>query len=114
MWGTFCHLSALLGLLGPISAGFGSILGIAGPITIWLIKKEEFEFVNDQGREAINFQITVLIAGIACLPLILVFGLGLLLLIGVFFADLVLVIIAGVKANQGERHRYPVCLRFIK
>jgi len=114
MWGTFCHLSGLLGLLGPISAGLGSVLGIVGPLVVWLIKKDEYEFVSDQGKESLNFQITVLIAGIACLPLILVFGLGLLLLFVVAIADVVFVVIASMKANQGERYRYPVCIRFIK
>jgi len=114
MWGTFCHLSGLLGLLGLISVGLGSVLGIVGPLVVWLIKKDEYEFVSDQGKESLNFQITVLIAGIACLPLILDFGLGLLLLFVVAIADVVFVVIASMKANQGERYRYPVCIRFIK
>jgi len=113
MWATFCHLAALLGLLGPFSAGFGSILGIVGPLVVWLIKKDEYDLVNDQGKEALNFQITVLIAVIvsALLRLILI---GFFLLFVVAIADIIFVIIAAIKANQGERYRYPVCIRFIK
>jgi len=113
MWGTFCHLSGLLGLLGPISAGLGSVLGIVGPLVVWLIKKDEYEFVSDQGKESLNFQITVLIAVVVSVLLCLIL-IGFVLLFVVAIADVVFVVIASMKANQGERYRYPVCIRFIK
>ncbi|MCB1589446.1 MAG: DUF4870 domain-containing protein, partial [Xanthomonadales bacterium] len=61
-WGLFAHLSALVGFIIP----FGSILG---PLIIWQIKKNEMPFVDDQGKEALNFQITVFIAVIVSLIL---------------------------------------------
>ena len=105
-WAMFAHLSALVGFLIP----FGSILG---PLIIWQIKKAEFPFVDDQGKEALNFQITVLIAVIVCLVLTVVL-IGFLLLLVVGIAALVLTIMGGIKANNGETHRYPFTLRLIK
>ena len=121
-WGMFCHLSVLSGFILP----FGNILG---PLIIWLMKKDESTFVNDQGKEALNFQISVFIYIIgAVLLLLLLFAiaiflpvigflfliLGILLIIGIGIAETVFVIIAGVKANRGEAYRYPLTIRFIK
>jgi uncharacterized protein len=105
-WGMFAHLSALIGFLIP----FGNILG---PLIIWQIKKAEMPFVDDQGKEALNFQITVFIAVIVCIVLSFVL-IGLLLLPVVGIAALVLTIMAGMKANAGETYRYPFTLRLIK
>ncbi|GIX35635.1 MAG: hypothetical protein KatS3mg126_1414 [Lysobacteraceae bacterium] len=104
-WALFAHLSALAGFLIP----FGNILG---PLIVWQIKKNEMPFVDDQGKEALNFQITVLIAVVVCLVLSVLL-IGLLLLPVVAVADLVLTIVAAIKANQGETYRYPFTLRLI-
>jgi uncharacterized Tic20 family protein len=104
-WAMFSHLSALIGLIIP----FGSIVG---PLVIWLIKKDTMPFVNDQGKEALNFNITVAIAAIVgwilCFILI-----GFLVLAVVFVAWLVLVIIGTIKANEGTAYRYPFTLRLV-
>lgn len=105
-WALFAHLSALVGFIIPL----GSVLG---PLIIWQIKKAEFPFVDDQGKEALNFQITVLIAVLACLVLSVVL-IGFLLLPVVGIAALVLTIMGGIKANNGETYRYPLTLRLIK
>lgn len=105
-WAMFAHLSALIGFLIPL----GSILG---PLLIWQIKKAEFPFVDDQGKEALNFQITVAIAVIVCIVLMFVL-IGMLLLPIVGLAALILTIIGGIKANNGESYRYPMTLRLIK
>ena len=74
-WGMICHLMALCGYVIP----FGHILG---PLIIWAIKKDEHEFVNDQGREAINFQLTMTIAVIiAMILIIIVIGIPLLVVL---------------------------------
>lgn len=106
LYGMLCHLLALLGLVG---IPFGNILG---PLVIWLIKKDTDPFVDDQGKESINFQITMTIAAIV-LGLVTCFLAGLGALIVIIF-DLVMVIIATLKANEGVRYRYPVTLRLIK
>lgn len=106
-WGVLCHLSALLGVL---AWGIGIVLG---PLIVWLIKKDEMPFVNDQGKEALNFQITVLLASVVCTVLMLV-AIGFLLLAILWIADLVFMILAAVKASEGVAYRYPVSLRLIR
>lgn len=105
-WALFAHLSALVGFIVP----FGNVLG---PLIIWQIKKAEMPFVDDQGKEALNFQITVLIALIACFVLMFVV-IGMLLMPIVGIAALVFTIIGGIKANNGETYRYPFTLRLVK
>jgi len=105
-WAMFAHLSALVGYIIP----FGSIIG---PLLIWQIKKNEMPFVDDQGKEALNFQITVAIAAIVCLILIVVF-IGILLFPIVALADLIFIVMASIAANNGQAYRYPFSIRLIK
>ncbi len=106
-WAVACHLAAFAGLILPY---VGIVLG---PLIIWLLKKEEMPFVADQGREAVNFQLTIFIAGIVCVVLMWLF-VGLLLFVALGLFDLVVTIIAAVKASEGIAYRYPVNLRLIK
>ena len=105
-WAALAHVSAFAGYLVP----FGNIVG---PLLIWLFKKNEFEFVDDQGKESLNFQITITIA-------IILAGFSILLLIGILLLplvllfDLVMIIIAAIKASNGERYRYPLTIRLIQ
>ncbi len=104
-WGMLAHLSAIAGFFLP----FGNIIG---PLVVWLIKKDEMMFVNDQGKEALNFQISVSIyAIVSAFSIFLI--IGFLLLPAVMIFSLVMTIIACVKANEGEYYRYPLCIRFI-
>ncbi len=106
LWATLCHLSALAGCIIPIGH-------IIGPLVVWLIKRNEFPFVDDQDKEALNFQITMTIFGIiAFLLIFIVIGFFLLVAVGIF--DLVMVIIASIKANNGIAFRYPLTIRFLK
>lgn len=95
----------------------GILTWFIGPLVIWLINKDNpaKAFVNDQAKEALNFQITITIAFVISFILTIV-SLGLLFflptLVGI--ANLVLCILAGVKANNGEAYRYPFALRLIK
>lgn len=108
LWGTFAHIGPIL--LGAASLG---TLGILAPLVIWLVKKDESEFVDDQGKEALNFQITVLVAGVIGAALLCVGGLGLVILIPLALLAFVLPIIAGIKAASGDYYRYPLNVRFI-
>jgi len=106
MWGMMCHLLAFSGYIIP----FGSVLG---PLIIWMIKKEEMPFVNDQGKESLNFQLTMLIAIIisAILTLVLI---GIFMLGALIIFQIVVIIMAAIKANDGIKYRYPCTIRFIK
>ena len=104
--GMLCHLLAFCGLVMPFG---GNILG---PLVLWLVKKEGMPFVDDQGKESLNFQISVVIYGVGA-ALLSFIGIGIVLgaALGVFW--LVMVIIATVAANKGERYRYPLAIRFL-
>jgi uncharacterized protein len=117
-WAMAAHLSALLGALisSPHGGGFACFIG---PLIIWLVKKDSMPFVNDQAKEALNFNISVAMATLALLLLsFLTFGIGFIIAIPMWVVIgvgwLVLTIIAAVKANDGLRYRYPFTLRLIK
>lgn len=105
-FGMLCHLTALAGYVIP----FGNIIG---PLIVWIIKKEEDPFVDDQGKESLNFQITMTIIILIC-ALSICIGIGVVLLPIVGILDLIFVIIASIKAANGERYRYPFALRLVK
>lgn len=106
-WGMLCHLSALSAFLG---IPFGHLLG---PLVVWLVKKNEYPFVDEQGKESLNFQISVTIYAIPLFVLVFVL-IGIPLLIALLAVDVVLVIVAAVKASNGESFRYPLTIRFVK
>ncbi|MEX2525104.1 MAG: DUF4870 domain-containing protein [Gammaproteobacteria bacterium] len=105
-WAMITHLVALAGFVLP----FGNILG---PLVIWSIKKDEHAFVNEQGKEAINFQLTMTIAFIVAFILVfVVIGIPLLVVLCIF--TLIMIVVAAVKTNDGTHFRYPVTIRFFK
>lgn len=105
-FGMLCHLLALAGFIIP----FGNIIG---PLVMWLLKREEHPFVDDQGKEALNFQISMFIYFIvAAILTIIVIGIPILIALGIFW--LVIIIVAAVQANAGTTYRYPLNLRLIK
>jgi len=107
MWAMICHLAGLAGLVVPV------VGCIVGPLIVWQIKKEEFTFVDEQGKEAVNFQISMLIYGIVA-GLLCFACVGFVLLPAVALFDLIFLLIAAVKANDGHHYRYPLTIRFIK
>lgn len=117
-WAMFAHLSALLG--GLLSTGWaGSIGCFIGPLVIWLLKKDTMPFVDDQAKEALNFNITVAIVFLVLLvATIFTLGIGIIitgpLFVIVGLSWLVFTIIAAIKANEGVAYRYPLTLRLIK
>ena len=104
-WATAIHLSAFLSLF------IG--LNFLAPLVLWLLKRDESPFLDQQGKEAINFNLTISILSIFAfiLTLILV-GWLLLWLLSVLW--LVLILVAAVNANQGKAYRYPISIRLIK
>jgi uncharacterized Tic20 family protein len=87
--------------------------GFIGPLVIWLIKKDQSRFVDDQGKESLNFQLTLLIGYIIAGATSCLF-IGLVLFPVLWVLGLVFAIMATMKANQGVAYRYPFNIRFIK
>jgi len=103
--------------MGMLAHVLGGVTCIVGPLIIWLIKKEESPFVDDQGKEALNFQITVGIGYVAATVIGMIpFGacISALLFPAIWIVSLVFAIIGGLAANKGEVYRYPFALRFVK
>jgi hypothetical protein len=98
-WATICHLSALIMLVG---VPLGNILG---PLVVWLAKRQENEFVDDQGKEALNFQITFTLCEIV---------LFILIMMALFILNIGLVIKAAIRSNEGISYRYAFTLRLVK
>lgn len=103
MW---CHLAALAGFIVPL----GNVLG---PLIVWLTQRDKSPFIDNQGKEAVNFQLSLLIYSAVCFLLILIL-VGFLLLLALSLGAMALVIIAAIQANQGVAYRYPLIIRFIR
>jgi len=105
-WAMLCHFSTYIGFIFP----FGNIIV---PLIIWLSKREDLPLVEDQGREVLNFQISMtiyfIISGILCIILI-----GIPIVIGLIIFDFIITIVAAISANDGKYYRYPINLKLIK
>ena len=106
-WGALCHASALLGVYLPVP---GHLLP---PLIVWLLKRDASPEIDAQGKEAVNFQISMLIynaiAAVFCLILV-----GFVFLAILWVLNAVLSIIAAIKATDGQLYRYPITIRFIQ
>ncbi len=100
------HLSQLITLL----IGFGSLLL---PLFLWMTQKEKIYAMNEHGKHIVNFQLSLLVYSLICIPLILLLGLGLLGLIVIGIIAIVFPIINAIKASNGETPQYPLSLNFI-
>jgi uncharacterized protein len=102
-YATFIHLTILL---------FHFVIPIIPALIMWQIKKAGSPFLDDHGKEAVNFQISLLIYFIvsAVLAAILI---GFVLMVGVYVLGIVGMIMAAAAANRGEYFRYPMCIRLI-
>jgi uncharacterized protein len=107
LWATLCHLSALIGFVLPI---FGNIIG---PLVFWILKKDQMPLVDFNGKEALNFQISMSIYALCAATLVLVL-IGIPLLFMIVLADLAMIIMAAVKTSEGTPFRYPLTIRLIK
>ncbi|MEH6567343.1 MAG: DUF4870 domain-containing protein [Halopseudomonas sp.] len=106
-WALIAHLSGFLACVLP---GIGQLIG---PLIVWQLKKDEDPFIDDQGKEALNFQITVSLLMLLSFVLMLVV-IGFFLMGLVAIGAIVLMIIAAIKSNEGIAYRYPFCWRVIK
>lgn len=105
-WAMFCHLSGFLGFIFPLG-------NIIAPLIIWGLKRHEFPYLSEQGKEAINFQISITIYYIvAAVLVLLVIGLLLLAILTVF--QIIAMIIASVESANGRPYKYPLSIRFLR
>ncbi len=90
----------------------GTVFSFIPGLLVWILKKEDNAYIADQAKEALNFQITVLIAqfiaGVLAIILIGFVFMGIIWLLNVVFS-----IVAAISSSKGERYRYPLCLRLI-
>jgi uncharacterized protein len=104
-WGMLAHLSTFAGYAVPLG-------NIIGPLVILLIKKDQMSFVEANAKEALNFQISILIY-IVISVILAFFFIGFLTLFAVIICDLIFTIVAAVKANEGVVYRYPLSIKFV-
>jgi uncharacterized Tic20 family protein len=104
-WGILLHLSGLTGMVFP----FGNLIA---PLVLWLIRKDQSTFLDDQGREVLNFQISFSIYIIISAVLIFLL-IGFVILPLVLIAGVVLMIIAAIRVNEGTWYRYPLIFRVL-
>lgn len=106
-WAAFCHASALLGVFIHFPGH------VIPPLILWLLKRDESPEIDAHGKEAVNFQLSMLlyniIAGVFCIILI-----GFVFLAVLWVLNAVLVIIAAIQASDGKFYRYPMTIRFLQ
>lgn len=105
-WAMFCHLSSFAGLVVP----FG---GIIGPLICWSARRQDSEFVDRNGKASLNFQLSMLLYTIICIPLMFVI-IGFVILGGLIVLEYVTVIMASIKASRGEEYQYPLSIPFVQ
>lgn len=104
-WAMAAHLSGLVWLVGVPS--------FIGPLVVWLVKRNESPLVDEHGKEAVNFHLSLLVYFVASLVLALIL-VGFVGLVAVGLLGLICPILGAVKASNGETWRYPVTIRFVK
>jgi uncharacterized Tic20 family protein len=90
----------------------GIFFSIVPALIVWLLKKDDSAFIGEQSREALNFQISVLIAYVVS-GMLVVLLIGFVLMWLVWLFNVILCIVAAVKTSKGEEYRYPLSLRLI-
>ncbi len=107
------RLLALIMHLSMIAGFFVPFTNIIIPLVIWLLKKDESQYIDVHGKEVVNFQISLLIylmiSGVLTIVLIGIIG-----LVGFSIFGLIVAIMGGIKAYNGEYYQYPLCIRLIK
>ena len=104
-WAMYAHIGTFSSMLVPLG-------NIIAPIVIWQLKKNESRFVVEQAKESLNFQISLMIYALISFLLVFII-IGFFLIFALVIFGLIIVIVAGVRANEGEHYRYPMTIRFI-
>ena len=114
-YAAWCHFAPLIASFSVIfSSGMTFIIPPLVALAMWQIKNADSPFIDDQGKEALNFQISLILLSLICIPLIFMCGIGIpLLIIGIPALAIVGGILGGVAAAKGKYFRYPMCIRLI-
>ena len=107
MWAMFCHLGGLGWFVFPT---FG---GIIAPLVLWMLKKDDHPLVDASGKDSLNFQLTFLVGLVICFVLCFVF-VGFLLAPAWTIYNVICVVMAAVRTNEGRSFRYPFVIRFLQ
>lgn len=108
LWAMLCHLSSFL----TIFAG----ANVIAPLVIWMVKRDSSPLIADQGKEVLNFQITMMVlyaVAVACFFTVILIPITILLAVVLPLWHLVLTIVGAIKAYDGQYYRYPLTLRLI-
>jgi hypothetical protein len=105
-WAVAIHLSSFSGYLG---IPFGHILG---PLILWLIKKDGSHFLDEVGKETVNYNISIILWFIVCIPFMFIL-IGFFMFGALALMDIIVTIVAAVAASNGQQYRYPLTIRFI-
>jgi uncharacterized Tic20 family protein len=103
-YATVMHLSILL---------FHIAVPVILALVMWLIKRDESPYINDHGKEAVNFQISLVVYSLLGLALTPMCGIGFAVWVAVYVLGAIGCVFASLAAHRGEYYRYPACLRFI-
>ncbi len=106
LYGMLAHLGGFIGFVIPLG-------NIIAPLVIWLTQKDKSSFVDYHGKEALNFQITLMVAYLIAGILVFVV-VGIVLLGIIFVLSVIFMVLAAVAANKGEFYKYPFAISFIK
>jgi uncharacterized Tic20 family protein len=106
-WAMFCHLAAFGGYFIPL------IGNIVGPLVIWLSKRDDSTWINENGKTSLNFQISMTLYIFLCIPLCLIL-IGFVLIGILLILDITFIVIAAVRASKGEEFKYPLAIPFIQ
>ncbi|MBN2431778.1 MAG: DUF4870 domain-containing protein [Acidobacteria bacterium] len=105
--GLLCHVTAFAGHIFP----FGNIVG---PLVVWLMKREEHPFVDEQGKESLNFQISITIyLGLSIVFAVVTCGFGAILTAAIGIFSTIMIILASIQAGEGKPFHYPLSIPFL-
>lgn len=106
-WAMFCHLAGLAWMIAWLLPIIG---GVVGTLIVWQVKKDDDPFIDENGRRAFNFQLSMLIYSLGLAITVI----GIVLLPVVAILDIVFTIIAAIRAGDGKGYSYPLSIEFIK
>lgn len=115
LYASWCHWGpTIAGVSVMATSGITFIIPPLVALALWQIKNSESQFIDDHGKEALNFQISLILLALILIPItIFTCGIGAILYIGLPILMIVGGIFGGIRAHKGEFFRYPMCIRLV-